>query len=38
MPATGKWLILSVLVGIVAGIGAIVFQGLVQLAQHLILF
>lgn len=37
MPTTGKWLILSALVGIVAGLGAIVFQGLVQLAQHLVL-
>lgn len=37
MPSTGKWLLLSALVGIVAGLGAIVFQFLVQLVQHLVL-
>ncbi|MCA9183237.1 MAG: hypothetical protein KDA51_17360 [Planctomycetales bacterium] len=37
MPSTGKWLILSALVGIVAGLGATVFQALVQLVQHLML-
>lgn len=37
MPSTGKWLLLSALVGVVAGVGAIVFQTLVQVAQHLAL-
>ena len=37
MPSTGKWLILSALIGVVAGLGAIVFQWLVQVVQHLAL-
>lgn len=34
MPSTGKWLLLSALIGVVSGVGAIVFQTLVQLVQH----
>ena len=34
MPSAGKWLLLSALVGIIAGIGAIAFQFLVQFCQH----
>ncbi|MCA9132002.1 MAG: chloride channel protein [Planctomycetales bacterium] len=37
MPTTGKWLILSALVGVVAGVGAIVFQFLLQLVQYVAL-
>lgn len=37
MPSTGKWLFLSALTGIVAGVGAIIFQSLIQVAQHLAL-
>lgn len=34
LPTAGKWLILSALVGIVAGLGAIAFQFLIQMVQH----
>lgn len=34
LPAAGKWLLLSAMIGIVSGLGAIVFQTLVQLCQH----
>ncbi len=35
MPAAGKWLVLSALIGIAAGLGAIAFQTVVQLCQYL---
>ncbi|MCA9128141.1 MAG: chloride channel protein [Planctomycetales bacterium] len=35
MPSTGKWLLLSAAIGIVAGLGAILFQFLVQLGQFI---
>ena len=35
--ATGKWFMLAGVIGIVAGLGAIVFQWLTQLVQHLAL-
>ncbi|MCR9292838.1 MAG: chloride channel protein [bacterium] len=35
MPAAGKWLLLSALIGIAAGLGAIAFQTLVQCFQYL---
>ena len=34
LQGTGKWLLLSAAVGIVAGLGAIAFQGLLQIVQH----
>ena len=34
LQGTGKWLLLSAAVGIVAGLGAIAFQGLLQVVQH----
>lgn len=34
MPSTGKWLLLSALIGLVSGVGAIVFQTLVQFVQY----
>ncbi|MEZ6137230.1 MAG: chloride channel protein [Pirellulaceae bacterium] len=34
MPIAGKWFLLSGLIGIVSGLGAILFQFLVQLVQH----
>jgi CIC family chloride channel protein len=34
MPAAGKWLLLSALIGLVAGLGAILFQNLIQTSQH----
>ena len=37
MPSTGKWLLLSALIGLVAGLSAIVFQLMVQVVQHLAL-
>ncbi|QDV23323.1 H(+)/Cl(-) exchange transporter ClcA [Aureliella helgolandensis] len=37
MPSAGKWFLLSALIGIVAGVGAITFQFLVQLVQFLCL-
>lgn len=33
-PNTGKWLFLPALIGVAAGVGAIIFQWLVQLVQH----
>jgi chloride channel protein, CIC family len=35
MPSAGKWFLLSATIGIVAGLGAIAFQSLVQLFQHI---
>lgn len=35
MPVAGKWLLLSAMIGVVAGLGAIAFQTLVQLVQFL---
>lgn len=37
MPTAGKWFLLSAAVGIVAGLGAIAFQALVQVCQYLAL-
>ncbi len=37
MPSAGKWLLLSAMVGVVSGVGAIAFQTLVQLFQHICL-
>jgi CIC family chloride channel protein len=34
IPAAGKWLMLSALIGVSAGVGAIAFQTLVQLCQY----
>ncbi|MFN3192533.1 MAG: chloride channel protein [Aureliella sp.] len=34
IPAAGKWLLLSALIGVAAGVGAIAFQTLVQLCQY----
>jgi chloride channel protein, CIC family len=36
-PAAGKWMFLSALIGVVAGLGAILFQFLVQACQHFVL-
>ncbi|MEM7475887.1 MAG: chloride channel protein [Planctomycetota bacterium] len=35
MPTAGKWLLLSALIGVAAGLGAIAFQTVVQLCQYL---
>lgn len=35
MPSAGKWLILSAMIGVVAGVGAIAFQWLVQVCQFI---
>lgn len=35
MPSAGKWFLLSAMIGVVAGLGAIAFQTLVQLFQFL---
>ena len=37
LPASGKLMLLAAVIGLVSGIGAIVFQFFVQLVQHLVL-
>lgn len=34
LPSAGKWMVLAALIGLVAGLGAIVFQALIHTTQH----